>query len=377
MKHNKLNKLCLAIAATGLVAGYTTAASAFTITGGDNTKVDIYGYVKADVQYDLGESLGTGPAADIGSVLTTPASKASQTNGHLNFTTAQTRLGFNFTQGTDMGDVKAKLEGDFAPGHYRIRHAYVEWQGVLVGQTWSNFTSWNDWADTLDWNGPSGHAGGFRHGQIRYTMGSSAGTMSVALEQSQSVADLDGTGAKNQLPDLTARFEGKAGMINYAVGAMGRQFKTDTPNGDSDTANGWGAMANISIALDSGTTLRAGILHGKGLGSYMYPGTFKGAYVDSAGKIQTLKQTGANLSASQALTSNSDLTLSYGYTKSDVDPMATATTHKKEQNAYLTYTISPVKHLMYGVEFAHYWVTDEVGRTGNANRLQFTAKYSF
>ena len=376
MKHNKLNKLCLAIAATGLVAGYTAAASAFTITGGDNTKVDMYGYIKADLHYDLGEQLGTGPAASIGKVLTTPASSADETNGHLNFTAAQTRLGFNFTQGTDEGNVNAKLEGDFAPGYFRIRHAYVEWQGFLVGQTWTNFTSWNDWANTLDWDGPSGHAGGSRHGQIRYTMGSSAGTVSVALEQPET-GDLDGTGAKGQLPDLTARFEGKAGMINYAVGAMGRQYKTDNPGGSSDTANGWGAMANISIALDSGTTLRAGILHGDGLGFYMYPGTFKGAYVDSNGKIQTLKQTGANLSASQALTSNSDLSLSYGYTKSDKDPMATATTHKKEQNAYLTYTISPVKHLMYGVEFAHYWVTDETGATGNANRLQFTAQYSF
>lgn len=381
MKHNKLNKLCLAIAATGLVAGYTTAASAFTITGGDNTKVDIYGYVKADVRYDFGQNLNPGPdysspAADFPQIKPTGA---DGTNGHLNFTSQQTRLGFNFTQGTDMGDVKAKLEGDWASGGskyaFRIRHAYVEWQGFLVGQTWSNFTSWNDWADTLDWDGQAGHAGGFRHGQVRYTMNTGAGEFAVALEQPSSSGITGATNTKDQIPDLTARFEGKAGPLSYGVGLMGRKFKYDDGAGSNSSANGWGAMATASFAVASGTNLMAGVVHGNGLGDYLYLG-FAPGYVDGSGKIKALSQTGATLGVSQAVTADSLLSLSYGYAKTDTPSGYTGI--DKKQNAFVTYEITPVKHLTYGVEYAYYKVdAANGGGSDNGSRLQFSAKYSF
>lgn len=385
-----MKKLLIATAIAAATA--SGAASAFSLQDGQ-TKMDIYGYIKADVYYDLNQALtspGGSPAVWPADIITHSPTTASETNGHTTFTTQQTRLGFNFTQNTDMGAVKAKLEGDWASGGasyaYRIRHAYVEWQGVLVGQTWTNFTSWNDWADTLDWDGQLGHAGGFRQGQIRYTANVGAGSASVSLEQptSSGIKNAGGNG-KGQVPDLTARFEGKAGMLSYGVGLMGRQFKVDDPTagGISDTKEGWGAMISTALDLGTGTTLRAGVVHGDGLGHYLYPGSIGVAgYVNASGKIETLKQTGATFAVSQAVTSNQLLTLSYGYTKTDKPSNYTsygftASEHEKEQNAYVTYEITPVQHLMYGLEFAHYWVDAFDGSTGHANRLQFSAKYSF
>ncbi len=383
-----MKKLLIATAIAAATA--SGSASAFSLQDGQ-TKMDIYGYVKADIYYDFNQQLSTAggtPTVWTPDIITTAPANASQTDGHLNFTSQQTRLGFNFTQGTDMGDVHAKIEGDWASGGaahaYRIRHAYVEWQGVLVGQTWTNFTSWNDWPSTLDWDGTLGHAGGFRQGQVRYTAKvGGAGSASVSLEQPNSGGLNNTSNAKGQVPDLTARFEGKAGGLSYGVGVMGRQFKVDDPNGTSDTKMGWGAMISTNFALGTGTTLMAGAVHGDGLGSYLYPGAMPAAgYVDGTGSIQLLTQTGATLAVSQAVTSNQLLTLSYGYTKTDKPANYgnfgfSGSDHEKEQNAFVTYEITPVQHLTYGVEFAHYWVNAFNGNTGKANRLQFSAKYSF
>jgi len=366
----------LLIATAIAAASASGAASAYSIQDGQS-KLDIYGYVKADVRYDLGQNLNPGAdykvaAADYPQINPTGV---DGTNGHLNFTSDQTRLGFNFTQGSDMGDVHAKLETDMYGGRLRMRHAYVEWQGVLVGQTWSNFTSWNDWASTLDWDGAGGHAGGFRHGQVRYTMSTGAGSASVALEQPNNGAINGISNAKEQLPDLTARFEGKAGGLSYGIGVMGRRFEYDDNAGNSDSAQGWGAMISTAFALSSGTTLHAGAVHGDGLGHYLYLG-FAPGYIDGQGNIKTIKSTGATLGLTQSVSSNSTLSLSYGYLKADLP--AGATDIDKKQNAFVTYEITPVQHLTYGVEYAYYKVNAaNGGGSDNGSRLQFSAKYAF
>ncbi len=112
-------KLPLVLACATLIGAYPGVSSAFSITGDDKTKVDIYGYIKADARYDVNENLGNkSPAADINAVNATglAPTTANQTDGHFNMTMQQTRLGLNFSQGTDSGDIAAKLEGDWASG---------------------------------------------------------------------------------------------------------------------------------------------------------------------------------------------------------------------------------------------------------------------
>ena len=431
-----MKKLLIATAIAAATA--SSMASAITVQDG-NSKLNIYGYIKGDARYSFKNNIydGGDPAADIGKVIaggkavdgSTPTG-ADQTNGHLNFTAQQTRLGFDFNQATSEGDVHAVLEGDFASGGhayaYRIRQAYVEWQGILAGYTWTNFNSWNSWPNTLDWDGTVGHAGGFRWNQVRYTatVGDS-GTASIALEEpadqvghltyntaagnpakptltdknsagnykyttlqayqqqldtwKKTAVDVSG-GVKTQLPDITAKFAGKAGMISYAVGLMGRQFKID--NGSvNDTAAGWGVMASLGMDLSSGTTLGLGAVHGKGLGQhYLFTGEYAaldGAYWDG-NSIQTLSQTGATAYIQQNVTSNSFVSLSYGYAKTGYEAGYYASSAPDTlQNAFLTYQITPVKHVTYGVEYGYYRAKNLAGDTGNASQLEFSAKYSF
>lgn len=381
-----MKKLLIATAIAAATA--SSAASAFSIQDGQ-TKMNIYGYIKGDVRYSFNQNLYDKQQGDPAAIITNiNSSGADGTNGHLNFTSQQTRLGFDLTQNTDMGAIHAKLEGDWASGGhgyaYRLRHAYVEWNGVLVGQTWSNFTSWNDWANTLDWDGTVGHAGGTRYNQIRYTAKvGNGGSASIALEEPTvyGIKNAPSNSMKSQLPDINAKFEGKSGMFNYAVGVMGRQFKLDNGAGVSDTANGYGVFLSGQANLASGTTIGAGVVHGDGLGyHYMFTGeaTFDAAYWDGK-SIQTLSQTGASAFIQQSVTSDSFVSLAYGYAKSDysVADGFSNSDPANFQNAFLTYQITPVQHLTYGVEYGYYKIKNIGGNSNNASQVEFSAKYSF
>mgnify|MGYP003647123751 CR=1 FL=1 len=265
----------------------------------------------------------------------------------------------------------------------------MEYHGILVGQTWSNFTSWNDWADSLDWNGAIGHSGGFRTNQVRYTYAMGEGMFSVALEDSAgTVTNAPANSAKVDFPNISARYEGKGDKFKYALGVVGQQFKLDNGSGNATPVNesqtGAGAMFNLSYDLSDQTSILGGVVGGDGMGDYIYimPGSLS-TYYDGA-KIQTLSQLGATLAVSHKLDPKTDLAVSLGYIDTGVDSAKVAdgffnaATVENQKSALITYTFSPAKHLMYGGEIAHYWNTLAAsGNTGSATRLQFSAKYSF
>lgn len=112
--------------------------------------VTFYGYIKADAISDRGYDLGddTYPLVSIGLPIGPTAGDFKT------FTLRETRLGFDVSR----GDLFAKFEGDFygADDRFRLRHAYVEWPSLLVGQTWTNFMPVFALADTVDFQGPAG-----------------------------------------------------------------------------------------------------------------------------------------------------------------------------------------------------------------------------
>ncbi|MCA0873344.1 hypothetical protein LCL97_21140 [Seohaeicola saemankumensis] len=137
--------------------------SPLTLDLGNGVSVTFYGYVKADFISDDGYELGdtTGAIRSIG-LPGGPAAGSFDTA-----TLRETRIGFNIN-GPD--DVFAKFEGDFyGPNdNLRLRHAYLDWKGVLIGQNWTNFMSVENLAPTVDFQG-SGALPFARVPQLRYT----------------------------------------------------------------------------------------------------------------------------------------------------------------------------------------------------------------
>ena len=132
---------------------------------------------------------------------TAEAGKDSRTT----ITANPSRLETDFRTPTAAGPLRAFLSGDFAGASrtYRLRHAFGQWRGLLVGQTWSAFSDPEAEPDGLDFEGLNAISL-FRQPGIRWTK--PLGTryeFAVAAENPS--PDLTGATGVNQVPDLIAR----------------------------------------------------------------------------------------------------------------------------------------------------------------------------
>lgn len=141
--------------------------------------------------------------------------------------------------------VKAYLEADFFGGGgtalgnevatnthgLTLRHAYVQWNKWLAGQTWSNFQDVAALPDAVDFVGPTEGTVFVRQAQVRY----SSGPWSVSMENPQTVVTpFNGNANRivsgdNAVPDVTARYTHKADWGHLGVAGLLRQLRHETP----------------------------------------------------------------------------------------------------------------------------------------------------
>ena len=128
-----------------------------------------------------------------------------------------TRLGFEVTRKTNIGNIFIRLETDFAgeadgqDSAYRIRHAYAQFNNWLIGQTWSLFSNIRAQATSVNRVGAPGSIS-LRTPQIRYSFKIPWKNLraSAALEYSlPDVRESDSIADNNinvqTVPNLTAR----------------------------------------------------------------------------------------------------------------------------------------------------------------------------
>ena len=131
------------------------------------------------------------------------------------------RIGFEVTRKTSIGNIFIRLETDFAgqadgqSSAYRIRHAYAQFNRWLVGQTWSLFANVRAQAMSVNRAGAPGTIS-LRTPQIRYSFNIPYKNLkgSVAYEYSlPEVSQTDSTSLNyinvQTVPNLTARISSK------------------------------------------------------------------------------------------------------------------------------------------------------------------------
>jgi len=192
--------------------------------------------------------------------------------------TAQTSR-FNFKTVTDVGDGKSVtsfIELDFMGGGTvanevvsnshspRLRHAFVKYDNVLVGQTWSNFMNTGALPETADFIGPSESTVFIRQPQVRYTMGD----LAIALENPHST--IDGTQYDaGMIPDITASYKIKSDKMDLVAAALIRQLTYDGAAEDDDqTTMGYGLNLSGKVMVGK-DDLKFSATVGKGVGRYV------------------------------------------------------------------------------------------------------------
>ncbi|MGM0983653.1 MAG: DcaP family trimeric outer membrane transporter [Pseudomonadota bacterium] len=369
--------------ASALALAVASASHAYDFEVGDTT-ASVYGYVKLDIIHDVD--------ADMGNTVAHSAIRLDGVDGpdgHTDFHAKQSRIGFKTSTPMSGSTLNTTIEGDFyGSGNdtFRLRHAFGEWNGILAGQTWTNFGGFIGMTPTIDFLGQVGQGNIGRQSQLRYTTGG----FSVALEDPGTIGsnvDMNNRlnvndDVKSGLPDLTLRYHADAGSVNYGASAVMRQIEYYNSANDSDeNAFGWGINLEASAEVAEGVTIRGALTHGDGLGGYMYGSPGQAGYIDNSGDVEGIEGTGGTFGVSMAAGSG-NVNLGYGVATADLDDgvdegaLSTTSTDKVE-SIYLNYMWSPVARVSYGVEAGYHTRETHNGDDGDAMRLQGMVRYSF
>ena len=376
-----LNKLPLAIRATTalLTLGMASQAAAFQITAGD-LKAELYGYARLNASYDFNENVAnTSRSASFAKLENGSDAENREIKGHFGADAVQSRLGLRVM--TPEG-VRMVVEGDFrgAGNTLRLRNAYGEYNGWLMGQNWSNYNSFVGNTPVLDFDGLAGTAGlQGRVAQVRYT---AANGFSWSLEQPQTnVVDGD---KRTSLPTLTARFERTSDQLTYSAAALVHQVSFD--DGDNSSSKmGYASFLAARLALTDTVSIQGAINFSDGANTYLYRSGENFGAEDafrSGNSLRTIRGHGGTIGASFDLGNGRSMNIGYGLVTIDWDNAvndgaAVATKSETNQNAMANYLWSPVRNVMLGIEYGYLHRENVNDHRGEAHRLLFAAQYNF
>lgn len=361
------------------------------LTDSSGTQIKLYGFITLDATYDF-QNMGKNDVFRAGDIPVHP-----QTTGPAFFMSAkQTRLGALLTRQTPLGAIKGVLEVDFhnaadqPNGLLRIRHAFVQWKGLTMGQTWSTFYDIESRPQTVDYQGPAGSTF-TRVPLVRYDFTNKNHIWSVAVEDPAEEFTTKGSVQvkKQTVPDLVAAYkiywDGHRSFLK--LGVLGRQMKYQTT--DSLTAihtsnlYGWGAMAIGKWTLPGAKrqdNMRFELVTGSGIAHYLL--ATAGLGFDAAVNAETQKPedidlSGGFISYQHYWSGRLNSTAIIGaYTVDDRSLLSSTSIHSGYYaTANLFYV--PVKPLQFGLEYQYGKRRNANGMEGNANRIQGAVIYNF
>ena len=306
------------------------------------------------------------------------------------------RLWFKTRTETDAGLLTSYIETDFNGSNDErltnqsvsgLRHAFVNWDysesdSLLLGQTWSTFFNVGALPETLDFVGPTSGTVFVRQAQARWThkMGDGASFMLAAENPSVSMYDAGGGFEANDIdessmPDLIARYNGKAGNFSYSLAAMGCEISYDTGS-QSDDEMGFGVSLSGKWVFENGDDLKFMVNHGN-LGRYVGLNAFRDAAVEIDGDIDLIDMTGGFIAYRHHWNEKFRSTFSYAMSSADNSDDILSDVTETISNANINLMYSPTKKLTLGAEFIYAEREVESGLDGDLERLQFMGKWAF
>ncbi|WP_075604046.1 DcaP family trimeric outer membrane transporter [Saccharicrinis aurantiacus] len=355
------------------------------------TSFNFGGYIKADfinTWYQNGDVGERSPLRDFHLPGHIPVGPSDQ-NFDLDYHTKESRFNFDVKSNILGKEIHGFIELDFMLSsagdekvsnsfNPRLRHAYFEWDRLLVGQTWSSFMVVVV-PDEIDFSGALDGLVFVRQLQIRYK----AGSWWFALENPETtITEYQGSATNvtdsEILPDIIVRKNFSGHWGNWTIAAIGRTLhKRDSL---SNSTVGFGLTTGGKLVVGGqGDDFRAVATYGSGLGRYLAAGFLSGAVVDENQKLNVIQTINGYIAYNHFWKPK---TLSSSFSLSAYKAMHNNELVSNDIND-MSYSISgnlkwdPVSKLRLGVEYIYAGRELLDGTSGTFHRIQFAAKYTF
>jgi len=376
-------------AATASAPAGKAPIQASSIVNGDS-RFSFGGFIKLDA---LSTWTSDGPIADgtPGRMFYFPTGtpvNAGPGESYTDFHAQFSRIWFGVDRVTSSGDtIKGYVEFDFFGGGNSnvgnekfsngypptLRHAYVQWNKWLAGQTWSNAVDLGSLPESVDFVGIVDGTLFARQAQIRYTTGNWSFSLENPQTWYQNGSPAHVQSGQNNVPDATARWQTRGDWGHFSVAGIARQLRTRT-----DSTTGAALSVAGSFKLGDNDTLQYTLSGGPGLGRYIGFGMAPDAYIDVDGSLEAQDLVAGFAAWRHDWNDRLRSTLAYSAAHIDTDlaaigPLAT----KKTQSWRYNLIYSPFPRLDVGAEISWGERTLSNGESGDLRRLHTTVKYTF
>ena len=343
---------------------------------GSETSVRLYGYAEAHAIHDFGKKAPDDLFTNL-MFQPTPSEAAADPSlaqkGKTSLTAETSRFGFETSTPSKYGTFNTKIEADFYSygegnrNRLRLRHAYGEYAGFLVGQTWSTFMDVDDLPETVDFNGPIGSPFS-RRAMVRYTWGDAKAGYKFAFAAEDPHDQFGGGSSGERMPELVARFD-----KTFDWGAVNVRGLFHEKRSFAEIKYGYGWGLGGSYKLTDKDTLMGQVAMVKGDFDQQYGSN--GYSIDPVtGAITMDRNLGVILGYAKTFNEQLRGNVALGYNKAN-DPAALG--NKRLVQLHVGAIYSPFKNVEIGAE-AIYGVretySDEKGKMG---RIDLMGRYSF
>ena len=349
---------------------------------GSETSLRFYGFAEGHAIHDLKQA---GPSDTFTDLMFQPLDNAGGQKGKTKFTAQTSRFGFESSTPTALGAFNTKLEMDFYSygagnrNRLRLRHAYGEYAGFLVGQTWSTFMDLDNLPETLDFNGPIG-APFSRRTMVRYTYADSKAGFKLTAAIEDPEDQFGGGSANERLPQIVLRAD-----KSFDWGAVNARVLFHEKRSFAETKRGFGVGIGGSYKITDKDLLMGQYTRVDGDIDQLYGSNGYSINVDqfdSAG-VQTNVGTGAisfdknqGLVVGYAKTFSDQWrgTVSYGMNRGKT---AQAVDNRTLQQVFINVIYAPIKNVELGAEYIHGKRKTFTPETGTMSRFDLIGRYSF
>lgn len=340
---------------------------------GSETSIRVYGFAEANAIKDF---KSTAPGDNFTNLAEQPLNSGHPATGKTVLTGQTSRFGFETSTPMSNGAFNTKIEADFYGycgnecnrNRLRLRHAYGEYAGWLIGQTWSTFMDLDDMPETVDFNGPPGAT--FRRPvQARYTWNNpNLAKFQFALEEPS-----DGAHS----PNLVARVD-----KGFDWGTLNARILSHEQRVGSASKRGFGFGLGGSYKLTGTATLMAQYtqVDGDGDGAYLVGANYP---VLDGGTLRLDRARGVVLGLTNTFSEHLRATVSVGTVRSTRNVGdAYVNAYGLDGNERLTqwhlgFYYLPIKNVELGTELIGGRRTTYGGDTGSLRRLNLQARYIF